>query len=215
MQEYYSCATQCNLDFSKLGYILSRTIHNRLKRFLTDQGTRSTFYQKRYTGQQTTQYINGIALFPVNKVNHKTGKLMCFSQKVTPYTVEGREKLHQEIRQNLTEDLHWIACHPLPKESMEYNDNRLSVWMAQQGKCFITGQYVGTVFDCHHIQPRSQAGKDTYQNLVILMPEIHKVVHTKEADTISKSLCNFDLKKNQQKRLNQLREQVGLNLISY
>jgi RNA-directed DNA polymerase len=212
MQEYYSCATHCSKDFNRLAYNLSRTLYNRLKKVRSQTGTGSQFYRKRYKGKFQEIFVAKLALFPIATVQHK--KLLNFSQDRTPYTLEGRRKLHHTLSEGLTTDLHWIASHPIENESMEYNDNRLSKWTAQKGKCAVLGEYVGTDFDCHHKQPRSQAGTDQSTNLVILSPEIHKLIHATTPETITKYLPSFHLTASQYKRLNQLREQVGLDSIS-
>jgi RNA-directed DNA polymerase len=213
LQNYYSCATQCTLDFIKLGYILSRTIHNRLKRVISDKGELYYFFRKRYPGEHKPKFIAGIPLFPIWKIAHDKWKLKCFSQDKTPYTNEGREKMHSAISESLTMDLEWIGSHPLEKESLEYNDNRLAKWVSQKGKCFVTKEYVGTTFHCHHKLPRNKGGTDKLANLVILSPDIHRLIHITNPNTIQK-YQPLVKKKSMLNRLNHLRTLAGYNFIN-
>lgn len=36
-------------------------------------------------------------------------------------------------------------------------------------------------FDIHHIKPKAKGGSDEIQNLVLLKPEVHKKLHSKDA----------------------------------
>jgi RNA-directed DNA polymerase len=215
LQNYYSCATRCALDFGKLGFLLSHTLYNRLKGRITDKGNLYSLFRKRYLGKHKPKFIAGIPLFPIWKVNHDKWKLMCYSQEKTPYTKEGREKMHTEYALSalLEHDLEWIGLHPLEKESLEYNENRLSKWVSQKGKCHVTGSYVGTVFHCHHKLPRNKGGTDKMANLVILSPDMHRLIHATSPKVMEKYKPLLS-KKTQLNRLNLLRTQVGVSPIN-
>ena len=50
-------------------------------------------------------------------------------------------------------------------KSIEYNDNRISKYVAQYGKCYVTGEEIGIErVHCHHIVPIKQGGDDKYNN---------------------------------------------------
>ena len=56
---------------------------------------------------------------------------------------------------------------------MEYNDNRISLYVAQKGKCNITGKLLEIdEIHCHHKKPKAKGGGDEYKNLVILHKDI-------------------------------------------
>ena len=51
-------------------------------------------------------------------------------------------------------------------KSIEYNDNGISKYVAQYGKCYVTGEEIGIErVHCHHIVPIKQGGDDKYNNL--------------------------------------------------
>jgi RNA-directed DNA polymerase len=217
LQNYFSCATQCNNDFGKLGYILGYTLYNRLKTRISNQGEAYAFFKKRYPGKFKHQFIAGIPLFPVWKVTHDKWKLAQFSQGKSPYTKEGREKMHTALSDSLTIDLQWIGSHPLANASLEYNDNRMSSWVAQKGKCFLTGSYVGTDFHCHHKTPKAKGGTDSCSNLVIVSPEMHRLIHATSPTTLQKYRAYLAAMprpmKSRLARLNQLRTLAGIHPI--
>lgn len=211
LQNYYSCATDCTTDFYKLGFMLSRTIHNRLNRLFSKTGFISKTYSKRYKWKSLPNFIKGFALFPISEIRHK--KLYQFTQIMTPYTSEGRALMHKELDSLLKVDLSLIGNTYSREQSIEFNDNRISRWSAQKGKCSVTKEYLGINFHCHHIVPRSKGGTDKYSNLVIISSEIHKLIHAVAPWLIVQLLENLKLNKRSLEKVNQFREKVGLNHI--
>lgn len=134
---------------------------------------------------------------------------MCFSPNHTPYTESGHKEIHKELNRMIKKTLSFIWENPLFKNSIEFNDNRIAKWVASKGKCYITGEYLGHVFHCHHIIPRNVGGSDAYNNLVIFSAEAHKLVHAKDLTLITNLLNIYELKSKELKKLNKLRELVG------
>ena len=103
--------------------------------------------------------------------------------------------------------------------SAEYNDNRISLFTAQWGACGLTGYPLDVRnMECHHKVPRNKGGDDSFNNLIMLDYDAHKLVHAKTESTIEKYLnrcenkmrlcANINLGKFFEK-LNILREEVG------
>jgi hypothetical protein len=101
---------------------------------------------------------------------------------------------------------------PLYDRSTEYSDNRISLFSAQWGKCAVTGKDFQTLNDihCHHKTPRKFDGGDVYQNLILVLEPIHKLIHATQKETIDKYMQIFDLSKEQNQKLNKLRKQAKL-----
>ena len=206
---YYKIATNANRDFSEISYKVHKSLYNRTKNIRSKKGTKSECYQKFY-GQYNykTTYIRGIALFPIGGITTQT--IYGFSQDICNYTKEGREKIHKKQQSVSTHILKYIMENPIPSESIEYNDNRISLYVGQNGICPISGELleIGNM-ETHHKTPKMCGGKDEYKNLVFLKTEVHKLVHTTKTDTINKYLQLLNLDKNALKKLNKLRKLVG------
>ena len=98
--------------------------------------------------------------------------------------------------------------------SIEYNDNRISLIMGQQGKCAITGNLLDIDnMECHHKKPKLLGGTDEYKNLVWICSEVHKLIHCTKQETIEKYLNQLQLDNKGIKKLNSLRKQVGNPII--
>jgi hypothetical protein len=101
---------------------------------------------------------------------------------------------------------------PIYDKSAEYADNRISLFSAQWGKCVVTGEDFQCVADihCHQKLPRQNGGNDKYENLVLVLEPVHKLIHATQADTIDKYLRILQLNNAQRKKLNVFREKAGL-----
>ena len=134
---------------------------------------------------------------------------------INQYTPEGRAEMHKSPNIELMEIMYYIMRNPVIGRSIEYNDNRVSLYMGQQGKCAITAQMLEIgLMHCHHKIPLKSGGTDEYKNLVFVTEPIHKLIHATQPDTISKYLRELSLDKKRLKKLNKLREQAGLEIIN-
>jgi 5-methylcytosine-specific restriction endonuclease McrA len=152
--------------------------------------------------------IGQVALFPVSMVRHKPP--MCFSQNICNYTPEGRRKIHDNLQGVNMETLHYLMENPVLGESSEYNDNRVSLYAGQLGKCGATKirLTIGNM-EAHHIIPRKMGGTDAYGNLIFLCTTAHKLVHAVETTVIDKYLTALKPDKTAISKINKLRQKVG------
>ena len=82
--------------------------------------------------------------------------------------------------------------------SIEYADNRISLFAAQYGKCAITGIMLEPHdIHCHHKIPRHLGGTDAYENLVLVTEAVHILIHVKSDETVRKYLAGLKRNKKQ------------------
>lgn len=110
--------------------------------------------------------------------------------------------------------LYKMMKNPVRQRSIEYNDNRLSLYCAQKGRCAITKQIlkIGNMH-CHHKIPVKQSGKDDYNNLILLTDEVHTLLHSVEDSVIKRYMDILKLNHNQLVKINKLRKTIGLEII--
>ena len=102
--------------------------------------------------------------------------------------------------------LYHLMNNPCGKQSVEYNDNRIALYVAQKGKCAVSGvELEANQVDCHHKQPLMLGGNDSYQNLIIVSAVVHILIHSSNERTIRKYLKVLNLDKKQLAKLNKLR----------
>ena len=98
--------------------------------------------------------------------------------------------------------------------SVEYMDNRISLYVAQYGKCAITEQILELhEIHCHHKKPVSQGGNDRYENLIILHKDIHRLLHATKEETIKAYLSQLQLTYKQKAKLNKLLQMANMQAI--
>ena len=96
------------------------------------------------------------------------------------------------------------------KRSIEYLDNRVSLYAAQYGKCAVTGRILWIdEIHCHHKKPTSQGGTDEYNNLVIVHKDVHMLIHAVKSETIQAYLDKVKPDKSQLEKINKFRMSAG------
>lgn len=99
--------------------------------------------------------------------------------------------------------------------SIEYYDNRISLYSAQWGKCYITGkEFISTdEMHCHHKKAKYKGGTDDYSNLVLVDKDVHKLLHAKEFEVIRYYIDLLQLKQTEIRKVNRLRQLLELPII--
>ncbi|MEQ2529589.1 HNH endonuclease signature motif containing protein [Bacillaceae bacterium CLA-AA-H227] len=98
----------------------------------------------------------------------------------------------------------------IPNRTIEYNDNRVSRFIAQYGKCAVSGIELGfNDWHSHHKNPYHLSKDDSYSNLIVLHEGVHRLVHMKDIDKIQSLLNALQLNNKQKEKLNELRKQCN------
>lgn len=208
-QNYYRIATHSNRDFGQIGYYLDRIAKIRWRKLVTNKGSPDKVYSERYKGyDKKKSYINGKIIYPMSCC--RTKNAMCFSPKINKYTSIGREHIHKQIDKISESEFLYLVKHPIENKSIEYNDNRISLFSAQCGNCRILKTRLDVYsFHCHHTKRTIDGGTDEYKNLVIFHPDIHRLIHATQSDTIYQLLAKLNLSKEQIGKVNKFRLKVG------
>lgn len=213
VHNYYCLATCVNKDFDKIAFHVRKRLRNRLKSRLSRKGViQYKYIEEEYGKSKEIRFIHGKAIIPLGYVQHQNP--MWKNGKVNKYTPEGRKEIHNQLQKVNLNILHYLMRNPNENQSVEYNDNRLSLYCAMQGKCAITKTILEKDnIHCHHIIPRKDGGGDNYQNLLLIDKRVHILLHATKAETIEKYLGILNLSKAQLNKLNTYRATLNLNAI--
>jgi hypothetical protein len=206
VHNYYSIATHVNLDFQTIAFDVKKSLYNRLKHRLQKNGEISNRYAKeKYGKSREVRYLNGHAIVPIAYVQHRVP--MDKKSNVNKYTPEGRAEIHKNLADVNMATLYHLMNNPCGTSSVEYNDNRISLYVAQKGKCAVMGMVLeANQVDCHHKKPLEYGGNDSYSNLIIVSDKIHILIHATNERTIRKYLSELKPNQKQLGKLNKLRE---------
>jgi hypothetical protein len=215
IHNYYEIATRITRDCRKIGRIIDTAIKNRLKTRVKKYGELDPkgFIRERYGKSRQLRFISNQPLVPVGYPRARPPKLREFN--VNQYTPEGRKSIHRDLKINTA-----VIRYMVHKTSysqcgtVEYEDNRISKYYGQYGKCAISGSELGFEgWHCHHIIPKNLGGDDSYQNLILVREEIHRLIHAKDAETIAGYLKAVNLDESMLKKINKLRAKAELKAI--
>ncbi|MCT8978869.1 group II intron reverse transcriptase/maturase [Clostridium sp. CX1] len=209
MHNYYRNATQVSLAFYEIAFLVSKTLYNRTKKIRSETGLKSKAYLKYYGKYKyKTIYIAKVALFPIGGISTKDA--LHHVNGICNYTEEGRKKIHENLKGINKAILQYIMRNPVNGQSSEYNDNRISLYVAQYGKCSVTGETlkIGEM-EAHHKKPKSLGGSDEYNNLTFVLSDVHKLIHAIADKTVKEYKEKLKLDKEGLEKLNKLRLKVG------
>lgn len=210
VHNYYRYATHVRKVFDKIAFQISRKFYARTKRKLKRHGKPLCGYIKEHYGKsREIRYINGNPIIPLGYVQHKNP--MDKKKVINNYTAEGRAEIHKMLETVNIAVLHYMMRNPILNRSIEYNDNRLSLYCASHGKCSITGKIleIGNIH-CHHKIPYSISHDDSYGNLILICQEAHILIHAVNSEVIQhyKSLLNLNAQ--QIGKINKLRKLLNI-----
>ena len=138
---------------------------------------------------------------------------MLKKRRINSYTPEGRELLHKMLGKSIDVGImHYLMQNPIPYKSIAYNDNRISLYCAQYGRCAVSGKKleIGEIH-CHHKVPKHLGGTDEYKNLIIVSSDIHRLIHATKPETIQKYLEQLKLDAKQLRKLKNLRKLANVD----
>lgn len=215
IHQYFQLATMISEDVSKISYEIQHKCKSRkLERRIERTGrTKQGYIEKIYGASKQLRYINEVAIAPIGYCKHKNP--MYKKKKVNKYTPEGRELIYKNISVSQTA-IQYMLNNPIENRSIEYNDNRISLYVGQQGKCAVTGNVLDFYnMHCYHKIPRKMGGTDEYNNLVIVEREVHTLIHAVDEEVIAKLLGKLSLDKKKLAKLNTLRTKSGNKAINW
>lgn len=215
IHNYYCMATCASPDIQQLAFEIKIAIKNRLQSKVKRRNDQTIpAYAKRYAKSKEIRFVGKQILLPIGYIQHHPP--IHKKKAVNKYTADGRAEIHKNLESVDMTVMHILMRNPIMSRTVEYNDNRISLYVAQRGKCAITKEELlpGEIH-CHHIMPKSLGGGDNYKNLIILHERIHRLIHATQKDTISEIMQTVQLDKRQLEKLNKLRKSAGNEAITF
>ena len=204
---YYSCASHAVKSFHRIEYRLLKCMKNRLGPMATKTGKQNRVIQKYYSKSKAIKYYCGYAVIPISYIS--TSPPMQFIAETCDYTAKGRQLVHDYLKKTLSSRIaDMMSLTPKrPEDTVEFLDNRISVFAAQNGQCAVTGEILRAFnFHCHHKIPKQHGGTDEDSNLIIVGISVHRLIHAVEEDVIQRNLDYIKPTVKQLEKINQLRK---------
>ena len=211
IHNYYRYATNINLDCMKIQFSVYTVMYHQLRGQLKKNGfIQRNVILKNYGKSRMVRYMHQEPICPIGYI--QTRNPMYKKRKICKYTAEGREEIHKSLKfdESVMTILHMLAKEAIPNRSIEFLDNRVSLYAAQYGKCAVTGRLLWIdEIHCHHKKPTSRGGTDEYNNLVIVHKYVHILIHAVKSETIKAYLDKLKPDKSQLDKINKFRILAG------
>lgn len=208
IHNYYRYATMISSDCEQIHRAVSTVMKNRLYNRLSKRGTINEVYiRENYGKSKQIRFVSSKTVAPIGYIQTKTPLFK--KKKVCKYTVEGREIIHKSLGIKTSIMIALMRIKE-PRRSVEYMDNRISLYVAQYGRCAITGKELSIdEIHCHHKLPLKCGGDDRYSNLIIVHKDVHMLIHATSEETILTYLNRIELDRKALAKLNALRVMAG------
>ena len=212
VQDYYCIATRVNLNFSDIARPINGQLLHRIDGIKKQGEIKNRYLRKRYGKSKQMRWIGETPLVPLAYVQFKIP--MRKSRKINPYTPEGRAEIHYNLRIDVNSML-WLMRHPIPTESVRYNDNRVSLYAGQDGKCAITGKKLDVqTCICYRKTNNCKKDNDSYQNLLLLSLQGLAIVSSEDMMSVAALVKEYSLNAKVITKVNKLRATAGLPLLA-
>ncbi|MGL4358157.1 MAG: group II intron reverse transcriptase/maturase [Cetobacterium sp.] len=167
IQNYYRMATMVNIDFSKIGYIVNKSLMNRIGK---PSDKKDKKYKLRYKGYNFQVWnIAGNTIFTLQAIKFKIPKLLSAKKKV--------QKEEKQI------------------EIIEIEDPQIRAILrvARNSTCEVTGKYIAgnDNFYVHRLVPKEHGGSDDLDNLMLLDSSFKTLLKSKNREDYYKDNENY------------------------
>lgn len=210
---YYRIATHVNIDFSEINFLVRKRFYNRTRSIRSDRLYENNTYKKFY-GKYNFNPVSicKVTIYPLSGIKFRIPKST--KMVASRYTIQGRYYIHKDLLGEFKESIKFLIDNPLKNESLQKNDNRISLFVAQKGLCHVTKKTLNiSTMIIRNRLPKDNGGADKYQNLVLVSKEISNLID--EKNMIEASKCNKKIKLDSKalKKVNTLRKLVGNPMI--
>ncbi|MGL5918479.1 MAG: HNH endonuclease signature motif containing protein [Cetobacterium sp.] len=167
IQNYYRMATMVNIDFSKIGYIVNKSLVNRIGK---PSDKKNDKYKLRYKGYNFKVWnVAGTTVFTLQAIKFKIPKLFSAKKKVM--------NVEKQIEINEIEDPQIRAILRVERNST----------------CEVTGEYIkgNNNFYVHRIVPKEHGGSDDLDNLMLLESSFKTLLKSKNREDYYKDNENY------------------------
>jgi len=209
---YYRIATCVCIDFHEIAFHLNKVWKTRLKKRLKKKGNlkRGYIYDV-YGKSKQMRFVDGYPIVPIAYI--KTKNAMHLKRGICNYTPDGRNLIHKPLGVDLS-ILKALMLEKYDNQSVEFMDNRISLYAAQYGRCAVTGKILEKdEIHCHHKIPKIINGVDRYENLIITHKDVHTLIHATTPKTIGKYITLINPDDKQLNQINKLRKLAELSEI--
>ena len=167
IQNYYRMTTMVSIDFSKIGYIVSKSLINRIGKSSDEKDEK---YKLRYKGYNFQVWnVAGTTVFTLQAIKFKIPKLFSAKKKVM----------------NVEKQIEIIE--------IENPQIRAILRFQRNSTCEVTGKYIegNDNFYVHRLVPKEHGGSDDLENLMLLNSSFKTLLKSENREDYYKDNENY------------------------
>jgi group II intron reverse transcriptase/maturase len=210
---YYKIATNVNLDFSEINFLVRKRLFNRTRSIRSDTLYENKTYKRIYGKYNFKPIsISKITIYPLAGVKFKIPRPM--KMIASRYTILGRFHIHKDLDDEFKDSIKFLINNSLKNESIQKNDNRISLFVAQRGLCHVSKENLDiNDMEIRNVIPKENGGTDKYHNLVLVNKEISSFINETDEIKINEYKERIKLDRKALNKINTLRKLVGNSMI--
>ncbi|AQR89717.1 hypothetical protein [Clostridium saccharobutylicum] len=130
------------------------------------------------------------------------------------HTTLGRFHIHKDLDDEFKDSIKFLIENALKNESIQKNDNRISLFVAQRGLCHVSKENLDiTDMEIRNIVPKEKGGTDKYHNPVLVNKEISSFIDETDKVKINEYRERIKLNIKALNKINKLLKLVGNSMI--
>lgn len=214
LHNYYEVTTCISQDLDFIGYIVFTYVFKNFKEVLQmNLEFQSKALERKYGLKENIPFIRGTPILPIEFIKHNPR--MYKGEKINYYDSESRKKFHKELEISNEYLIDSLLRNPKLEESVEFNDNVLSKFCGQYGKCGITGEEFLDIKEIEMTHRKEYSFSDKYDNILLVNKKIVRLLKEEIFDDwVEKERMIIGLKKEHLMRINKIRKENNLPAIS-
>lgn len=210
---YYRIATLVNIDFREINFLVRKRLFNRTRSIRSDSLYDNETYKRLY-GKYNFKLISicETTIYPLAGVTFKIPRVL--KNVASRYTDYGRSFIHEGLINEFKEGIKILIDNPLESETLEKNDNRISLFVGQRGLCYVTKKYLSkSNMVLRNKLPKKKGGTDKYHNLILVNKDISNLIDEKDNLKVNQYKERIMLDEKALSKINTLRKLVGNPMI--
>ena len=182
---YYDMATMIYQDLKNISFITNKYIIRNFKNVLTlnDKIQKNNFIIKKYGDDKPYPCIRGFPIALIGKI--KPNPLKYKGNKINFYEEKLRMKFYKNLELCNTFVIEQILNNAQYEKSVGFNDNVISKFCGQYGKCAISDDIIINYKNCIAIKKNKTMG-DKYDNILIVKKQYQELLNLENGDDIIK-----------------------------
>ena len=215
IHNYYDMNEMIYTDMMHINKVIEKYIYKKLSDVLTfsDKIINDDYITNKYGKGKMLPYIRGKPIIPAGRISYRIRRFR--EESINYFNVNTRKTIHKPLQIDNLFVLYQIVNKPMLFESVDLNDIVISKFCGNLGKYSITNKMIFDYKNFNVIKINNKKGYK-YDNMLLVENKIKHLIELEEVDDMVEiSNLTRGLTREQLEKINKIRKENSLSLISY